>query len=96
MPRRTEAGEAPGAQGATTENIRLYLREEQRCAPGCIAGRMQRHFHHGLLGAYGSAGVLLIPTATTSHAAARHAKPTKTGTSDSEAPIAIRRKKSGE
>jgi hypothetical protein len=47
--RRTEGGEAPAPPGATTENTGLYLKEEQRRAAGCIAGRMQRHFHHGLL-----------------------------------------------
>ncbi len=29
---------------------REYLREEQRCQRGCIAGRMQLAFHDGLLG----------------------------------------------
>ena len=29
---------------------REYLREEQRSQRGCIAGRMQLEFHHGLLG----------------------------------------------
>ena len=29
---------------------REYLREEQRSQRGCIAGRMQPDFHHGLLG----------------------------------------------
>jgi hypothetical protein len=63
--RRTETGEAPRRQGATTENIGQYLREEQRSqrpgSPprvfqrggverGCFAGRMQPDFHHGLLG----------------------------------------------
>jgi len=28
---------------------REYLREEQRSQRGCIAGRMQPEFHHGLL-----------------------------------------------
>ena len=28
---------------------REYLREEQRSQRGCIAGRMQPGFHHGLL-----------------------------------------------
>jgi hypothetical protein len=32
--------EAPGWQGATTEEYRQYLREEQRSQPGCIGGRM--------------------------------------------------------
>jgi hypothetical protein len=42
--RRTETGEAPAWQGATTENTasnREYLREEQRSQTGCSAGRMQ-------------------------------------------------------
>ena len=50
--RRTETGEAPRGQGATTENTacnRLYLREEQRRPRGCIARRMQPDLHHGLL-----------------------------------------------
>ena len=74
--RRTEAGEAPRWQDATTENrgprrawfarsggnIGQYLREEQRSQHrgpqrgsrvgverGCIAGRMQPDFYHGLL-----------------------------------------------
>ena len=59
--RCTETGEAPRGQGATTENIGPYLREEQRSpAPGpptrqprwggggCIARRMQPDFYHGL------------------------------------------------
>ena len=29
---------------------RTYLRAEQRRQRGCIARRMQRHLHHGLLG----------------------------------------------
>src|SRR5438093_497358 len=29
---------------------REYLREEQRSQRGCIGGRMQLEFHHGLLG----------------------------------------------
>jgi hypothetical protein len=45
----TEAGEAPAGQGATTENIGNIRREEQRRPAGCIAGRMQPDFHHGLL-----------------------------------------------
>ena len=49
--RRTETGEAPRGQGATTENTGLYLKEEQRSPRGCIARRMQPDFHHGLLGA---------------------------------------------
>src|SRR5881275_2005016 len=28
---------------------REYLREEQRSQPGCIAARMQKELHHGLL-----------------------------------------------
>ena len=47
--RRTEGGEAPGWQGATTENTGVYLREELRSQRGCIAGRMQPALHHGLL-----------------------------------------------
>ena len=50
--RRTETGEAPRRQGATTENTgsdREYLREEQRGRRGCIARRMQPDFHPGLL-----------------------------------------------
>src|SRR5205814_3336795 len=30
-----------------------YVREEQRSQRGCIAGRMQAAFHHGLLGLRG-------------------------------------------
>ena len=47
--RGTEGGDAPVSQGATSENTGLYLNEEQRREAGCSAGRMQRHFHHGLL-----------------------------------------------
>jgi transcriptional regulator with XRE-family HTH domain len=36
----TETGDAPGSQGATTENIGQYLREEQRREAGCSVGRM--------------------------------------------------------
>jgi hypothetical protein len=36
----TEGGEAPGGQGATTENIGPYLKKEQRSPGGCIAVRM--------------------------------------------------------
>jgi len=36
----TEDGEAPLGQGATTENIGSYLKEEQRRPRGCIAVRM--------------------------------------------------------
>ena len=50
--RRTESGEAPGWQGATTEHIRAYVSEEQRSQPGWIAARMQPEFHHGLQGHY--------------------------------------------
>jgi hypothetical protein len=46
--RRTETGEAPRGQGATTKNTGQYLREEQRRPRGCIARRMQPEFHHGL------------------------------------------------
>ena len=62
--RRTETGEAPRWQGATTENIGQYLKEEQRrqrrgpqrgsrvgVESGCIARRMQPDSYHGLLGA---------------------------------------------
>ena len=49
VPRRTETGEAPRWQGATTENTGQYLRAEQRSQHGCIARRMQRDFCHGLL-----------------------------------------------
>ena len=48
--RRSEGAEAPRRQGATTENTELYLKEEQRSRRGCIGGRMQPAFHHGLLG----------------------------------------------
>ncbi len=44
---RTETGEAPGRQGATTENTGLYLKEEHRSRPGCIACRMQPTFTTG-------------------------------------------------
>ena len=52
-------GESPashrGRRGAPLtrrddREYREYLREEQRSQRGCIAGRMQRDFHHGLLG----------------------------------------------
>src|SRR5437773_3826827 len=55
----TARGESPashrGRRGApmTRRNdreYREYLREEQRSQRGCIAGRMQLDFHHGLLG----------------------------------------------
>ena len=36
----TEGDEARRGQGATTENIQPYLREEQRSSRGCIVGRM--------------------------------------------------------
>ena len=48
--RRTESGEAPGWQGATTEHIRAYVSEEQRSQPGWIGARMQPEFRHGLRG----------------------------------------------
>ena len=57
--RRTEAGDAPAAQGATTENIGEYFREEQRSEVGCSARRMQLDFHHGLLAGL-TAGTLAI------------------------------------
>ncbi len=38
---------------------REYLREEQRSQRGCIAGRMQLEFHHGLQ-AWGSTRAMLI------------------------------------
>jgi hypothetical protein len=38
---------------------REYLREEQRSQRGCIAGRMQPDFHHGLLRA-GGRGLRLV------------------------------------
>jgi hypothetical protein len=47
--RCTEGGDAPGWQGATSENTGEYLNEEQRSQTGCSAGRMQLEFHHGLL-----------------------------------------------
>ncbi len=48
-PASTETGEAAparvrGWQGATTENIGPYLKEEQRSQRGCIAGRMPAGF----------------------------------------------------
>jgi PadR family transcriptional regulator, regulatory protein PadR len=52
-------GESPashrGRRGALLtrrddREYREYLREEQRSQRGCIAGRMQLEFHHGLLG----------------------------------------------
>ena len=46
----TAAYMAPGWQGATRENTGPYSTEEQHRQAGCIAGRMQRDFHHGLLG----------------------------------------------
>src|SRR6266513_759630 len=51
-------GESPashrGRRGAPLtrrddREYREYLREEQRSQRGCIAGRMQLEFHHGLL-----------------------------------------------
>ena len=49
-PRCTETGEAPGSRGATREHAGLHVTEEQQSEAGCIAGRMQREFRHGLLG----------------------------------------------
>ncbi|HJN44597.1 MAG TPA: hypothetical protein QF572_10505 [Vicinamibacterales bacterium] len=49
-PRCTENGDAPGQQGAPRANTGLYSTEKQRSWPGCSAVRMQRGFHHGLLG----------------------------------------------
>ena len=49
VPRGTETGDAPGWQGARSENTGQYLNDEQRRQAGCSAGRMQRDFHHGLL-----------------------------------------------
>ena len=46
--RCTESGDAPGWQGATTENTGEYLREEQRRQAGCSAARMQMELLHGL------------------------------------------------
>jgi hypothetical protein len=52
-------GESPashrGRRGAPVTRrddraYREYVREEQRSQRGCIAGRMQLEFHHGLLG----------------------------------------------
>jgi hypothetical protein len=40
----------PRFTGATTENTGSYLKEEHRSRRGCIGGRMQPAFHHGLLG----------------------------------------------
>ena len=48
--RSTENREAPVRQGADDREYGEYSREEQRSQTGCIAIRMQRHFHHGLLG----------------------------------------------
>ena len=40
---------------------RTYLRAEQRRQRGCIARRMQRHLHHGLLARLGGdRGVLRV------------------------------------
>ena len=50
VPRRTETSDAPGRQGAASENTGLYLNEPQRRRAGCSARRMQRDLHHGLLG----------------------------------------------
>jgi len=46
--RCTESGDAPGWQGATTENTGEYLRKEQRSQAGCSAARMQMELRHGL------------------------------------------------
>ncbi len=46
---KDETGDAPGSQGATSENIGQYLSEEQRSEAGRSAGRMPSDFHHGLL-----------------------------------------------
>ena len=62
--RFTETGEAPWWQGAMTEKIGNFLKEEQRSQPGVsaarsvrggvelgyIAHRMQWDLHHGLIG----------------------------------------------
>jgi hypothetical protein len=42
MRRSTEAGEAPGWQGATTENIG-NMRGRSNAQAGCIVGRMPAH-----------------------------------------------------
>ena len=49
VPRRTETGAAPRARRDNGEYC-TYLRAEQRRQRGCIARRMQRHWHHGLSG----------------------------------------------
>ena len=58
----TETGQAPTWQGATRENSGVYSTEEQRREAGCIAGRMPRDFHHGLLvsGVYWPGGSSLL------------------------------------
>ena len=50
-----------GAAMARRDNreYRTYLRAEQRRQRGCIARRMQRHLHHGLLGRLGQ--ILGVP-----------------------------------
>jgi len=48
----TETGDAPGSQGATTENIGKYLREEQRREVGVGSG-MQRRSNAGVTCATG-------------------------------------------
>ena len=40
---------------------RTYLRAEQRRQRGCIARRMQRHLHHGLLGEAGLHCTCFVP-----------------------------------
>src|SRR5207247_2249872 len=52
-----------GARGAALTRrddraYRPYMSEEQRSQRGCIAGRMQLAFHHGLLAAVALAGAL--------------------------------------
>ena len=54
-PRRTETGEAPGWQGARSEHIRDMRATSNAVQAGCIAGRMQRGFCHGLLAPGGPA-----------------------------------------
>jgi hypothetical protein len=43
---------------------RTYLRAEQRRQRGCIARRMQRHLHRGLLGLRKQVGVVAARTAS--------------------------------
>ena len=52
MPRPAGARRDEGA-------YRQYVTEEQRSQAGCSAGRMQRDFHHGLLGSKHRVGPLL-------------------------------------